>query len=221
MYHRRDYGNYNTNTYYTIRIIIANVIVFFGLLLIANILPTDATTFIQEQFMVSYDSVFKEFRIWTLLTAAFAHGGFGHIFWNMIIFFFVGPIAENVLGGKRFLKFYLCSAAFASFAYAVASPNIPAVGASGALMATLVLAACRRPKLKFYLFGLVPMTLFIMMLIFLAMDLSRVLSHNAGGVAVAGHLGGALFGYLWHKFDRPKVYSPNTYSEDDRYDFEL
>lgn len=41
------------------------------------------------------------------LTYMFAHGGLGHIFFNMLGLFFLGPLLEQFWGSKKFLVFYL------------------------------------------------------------------------------------------------------------------
>jgi membrane associated rhomboid family serine protease len=48
-----------------------------------------------------------DFAIYQPFTYMWMHGGFGHIFGNMLAVFFFGPMLENVWGSKRFLQFYL------------------------------------------------------------------------------------------------------------------
>jgi len=48
-----------------------------------------------------------QFAIYQPFTYMWFHGGFGHIFGNMLAVFFFGPMLEQVLGSKRFLQFYL------------------------------------------------------------------------------------------------------------------
>lgn len=47
------------------------------------------------------------FRPWQLVTHLFLHGGFSHIFLNMLALWMFGSVLENVWGSKRFLLFYL------------------------------------------------------------------------------------------------------------------
>ncbi len=47
------------------------------------------------------------FRPWQLLTHMFMHGGWGHLFSNMLSLFFFGSALEQHWGGKRFVAFYL------------------------------------------------------------------------------------------------------------------
>lgn len=47
------------------------------------------------------------FQPWQLVTHMFLHGGFSHIFFNMLALWMFGAVLENVWGSKRFLIFYL------------------------------------------------------------------------------------------------------------------
>ncbi|MGL4650546.1 MAG: rhomboid family intramembrane serine protease [Caldilineaceae bacterium] len=78
-----------------------------------------------------------------LLTAAFLHGGVLHIMFNMWVLYALGPQLEQLLGRARFLTLYLLSALGGSVvSYVFSAPNVPSVGASGAIFglmgATLV-----------------------------------------------------------------------------------
>jgi membrane associated rhomboid family serine protease len=78
-----------------------------------------------------------------LISAAFLHGGLLHIMFNMWVLFALGPQLEQLLGRARFLILYLLSALGGSVvSYVFSAPNVPSVGASGAIFglmgATLV-----------------------------------------------------------------------------------
>lgn len=57
------------------------------------------------------------FMPFQFLTYMFAHGGFGHIFFNMLGLFFLGPLLEQFWGPKRFLTFYLITGIGAGVLY--------------------------------------------------------------------------------------------------------
>ncbi|MFM7210704.1 MAG: rhomboid family intramembrane serine protease, partial [Actinomycetota bacterium] len=70
------------------------------------------------QFLVGIGELANEFGMWPfgialfgewyrLLTAAFLHGSFLHIAFNMYVLFALGPTLERVLGHVRFLVLYL------------------------------------------------------------------------------------------------------------------
>lgn len=84
---------------------------------------------------------------WRLLTAAFLHGSFLHIAFNMYVLFALGPTLERILGHVRYAVLYVMAAIGGGVAsYAFSEVNTVSVGASGAifgLMAALVVAGKR------------------------------------------------------------------------------
>ena len=110
------------------------------------------------QFIVGIGELANEFGMWPfgialfgewyrLLTAAFLHGSFLHIAFNMYVLFALGPTLERVLGHVRFLVLYLVAALGGSVAsYTFSDPRTVSVGASGAifgLMGALIVAGRR------------------------------------------------------------------------------
>jgi membrane associated rhomboid family serine protease len=77
-------------------LIIINVVVF----ILQSIMP--AITY----YLVLWNLNMPEFRPYQLFTYMFCHGGFGHIFFNMLMLVFFGPILEEFWGVKRFIIFY-------------------------------------------------------------------------------------------------------------------
>ena len=73
------------------------------------------------------------FEPWRMLTAAFVHGNFLHILFNMYSLFIFGPVLESMLGRGRFIVLYLMAAFGGSLAVLVLAPLTPVVGASGAI----------------------------------------------------------------------------------------
>ncbi|MEA2102763.1 MAG: rhomboid family intramembrane serine protease [Thermodesulfobacteriota bacterium] len=75
----------------------------------------------------------------SILVSGFMHGGYIHLFANMVFFLVFGPGVEKALGPLKFILFYL-SAIFVSFythTLVHASSNIPVIGASGAIAAIM------------------------------------------------------------------------------------
>jgi membrane associated rhomboid family serine protease len=71
---------------------------------------------------------------WRLLTAAFTHQAFFHIFSNLFMLYQIGPVLEGVLGRTRFIVLYLVSALGGSIAVWWLAPLQPTLGASGAVL---------------------------------------------------------------------------------------
>jgi hypothetical protein len=104
--------------------------------------------------------------IGTLFTSMFMHIWVGHLLANMVSLFFIGNFVERLIGRKRFFWLYLISGVFAGLFYAslsfflgstafgariFISPEVSAVGASGAIFALLGILAVLTPYNKVYL----------------------------------------------------------------------
>ena len=84
---------------------------------------------------------------WRMLTVVILHAGLLHVGFNMLITYQLGPQIERELGSWSFLTLFLATAAGGSaFAYFF-GPDVPGVGASGAvfgLVGTWLASALRR-----------------------------------------------------------------------------
>lgn len=59
----------------------------------------------------------ENFAPYQFFTYMFAHGGFGHILFNMLGLVFLGPLLEQFWGPKRFVTFYLITGIGAGLLY--------------------------------------------------------------------------------------------------------
>ena len=69
------------------------------------------------------------------VTAMFMHGGFLHLFGNMLALWVFGRRVEDACGSIRFLAFYLLAGTMAHALFVIVQHNsdIPGIGASGAI----------------------------------------------------------------------------------------
>jgi rhomboid protease GluP len=75
---------------------------------------------------------------WRLFTAPLLHGSFGHIFGNALCFAIIGFMLEPVIGSRWFSALFAIGAIGGSIGSLIFNaPNIPTVGASGAIMGVL------------------------------------------------------------------------------------
>jgi membrane associated rhomboid family serine protease len=86
----------------------------------------------------------------TLITSLFLHGGFVHLFGNMIYLWVFGGAVEDVLGHWRYLVFYVACGAIGSLAHTVIFPasTIPSIGASGSIAGILGAFLVLRPQAR-------------------------------------------------------------------------
>ncbi|OWK36809.1 rhomboid family protein [Fimbriiglobus ruber] len=150
-------------------------------------------------------------QVWRLLTHAFCHDRHGifHILFNMLFLFWFGRTLEMMYGSREFLLFYLAAAVFAALAFVgldlYTGSSIPAVGASGAVMAVLMLYTMHFPRETIYVCWFIPLEMRWLMALYLIYDLHPVLLALAGdpmhtGIAHAAHLGGLAFGFLYARY---------------------
>lgn len=70
----------------------------------------------------SWFTCFMEGEIWRLISYQFVHANLGHIIFNMWALYFFGPAIEHIMGGRKFLAYYLvCGVAGALFSSLLAS----------------------------------------------------------------------------------------------------
>ena len=157
------------------------------------------------------------------------HVGLTHLFVNMVSLFFIGSFIEKLIGRKRFFWFYMLSGLFASLFFVFLAyflggnslgtrifggPAVYAVGASGAIFALGGLLAVLIPKLRVYVFFIIPMDMWLAMAVLLG---GFWLASIFGGLPIgnSAHLGGLLAGlsyafYLRKKYKR-KVFMIRKY----------
>jgi membrane associated rhomboid family serine protease len=189
-------------------IILINVVVF---VLQQVFDPHSQSELVRDYLLASSDGVFHHGRVWQLLTATFLHAGVGHILWNMWFFWMVGREMESFYGTRDFVAMYLGAAIVSTLGYVLVdefSPahplglSTPMLGASGAVMAVVVLYALYYPHRQILLFFIVPVEMWLHVVIYLSFQLWQFLQPGAPvKEAVASHLTGALYGYLFKQFD--------------------
>jgi len=139
---------------------------------------------------------------WRLFTAMFLHANFLHIAVNMYSLYFVGSILEQLIGRWRFLLLYLASGLAGSAGALVWSPNLPTVGASGAIFGVLgaLLVLERRGHLATG--GQIVALIVINLVITFAFS-----SYISVGGHVGGLIGGIVLMILLLNFRRSTLYS--------------
>ncbi|MCF6128928.1 rhomboid family intramembrane serine protease [Flavobacterium sp. AS60] len=136
---------------------------------------------------------------WTLLTYAFLHGGFWHLFFNMMVLNFASRLFLTFFTQKQYLGLYLLSAVFSGLCFVLSyyflNKISPMVGASGAIMALLVGATTYQPLMNVRLLLLGNVKLWHITAVLLLLDLLQIQLDNTGGHIA--HLSGAFFGYIY------------------------
>jgi membrane associated rhomboid family serine protease len=145
----------------------------------------------------------------TIFTAMFMHGGWFHLFGNMLFLWIFGDNVEDRFGHLKFLIFYLLVGVAATFAQFALAPHstVPNVGASGAIAGVLGAYILMFPQARVnVLLGrqIVAMPALIVLGMWIAIQLVSGVgtiaytdeNANVGGVAYMAHIGGFAAGLL-------------------------
>lgn len=181
-------------------LIVANVVIYILQVLIAPL---------TQWLDLSTANVLRG-EVWRLFTYGFCHDRFGvlHIVFNMLFLWWFGRDLERMYGAREILLYYLSAIVLSGVAFVgldlATGGRIPTVGASGGVMAILMLYAMHFPYEKIRLWMLFPIPVIWLVIAYVIFDLHPVLLALVGeqtntGVAHAAHLGGLAFGYAYYK----------------------
>ena len=150
------------------------------------------------------------FAPWQLITYAFLHGGFNHIFFNMFALWMFGLPVEKVWGSLRFAEYYficvLGAGVIQLLVQYLSGEVYPTIGASGAVFGLLLAYGVMWPNAKLFLiFFPVPIKAKWFVLIYGGVELIFGVTGAMPQVAHYAHLGGLFFGagLLWRWGWRP------------------
>jgi membrane associated rhomboid family serine protease len=184
---------------------VVTIIIINAVLWLANGLLTDRTDAI-TRFLACYgDTLAKPWMWWQFLTYGFAHSRIiSHVFFNMLALFFLGREVESHYGRREFLRFYLTALVCGSVTWVVVNrlggdpdPG-QLVGASGAVVAVVILFALNFPHRTILLFFVIPMPAWVLGVMLVAFDLLGALGRtNQAHIAFTVHLTGAAFAALY------------------------
>ncbi len=160
------------------------------------------------------------YQPWTLVTSIFIHGSFLHILFNGLALFSFGPFLESLLGKKEFLKIFFIGGIIASLLFVLtaylplpgANPDIPGLGASGAIMAMIGILMIIQPNMTVLVFFF-PLPLWLAGVGFFLFDLYAGLTASVAGVGHFAHVGGLLFGVSYAYYKSKKVRIQRKYNE--------
>jgi membrane associated rhomboid family serine protease len=185
-------------------LILINVVAFF----LQHVLDPG---FVDDYLAASSDAIFRHGRVWELLTATFLHAWPSHILWNMLFLWMVGREMESFYGSRDFLAMYLGAAVISTLGWAVLDAFAPhadrfqtstMIGASGAVMAVVVLYALYYPRREVLLFFILPVEMWLLVVVYLGYQVYLFVAPGPDNkIAVASHLTGAVYGYLFKTLD--------------------
>ena len=164
-----------------------------------------------------------------LVTYMFLHGSWMHLIGNCWFLWIFGDNVEGVMGHFRYLIFYLISGVFACFVHIAitSTPEMPIIGASGAIAGVMGAYLILFPRSKILTFvplifiWFIPIPAFIFLILwFVGQLLSGVTtlfsSEGMSNIAFWAHIGGFLVGIIGGINNRKRkeiVYRKKYYTE--------
>lgn len=180
------------------QIIVVNVAVFLTINLVGNLSHLNLTPY----FALPIGGIAFLTKFWTLFTYMFTHLDFWHLFWNMILFYFMSQVFFTIMGQKKMLYLYvmsgICGGALTLMLGLVLPDsfgNSLLLGASASVLGVGAVMAIYSPNYRVFLFGLLEMPYKYFYLFIFMLNTVIDLSINTGGKIA--HMGGAIFGLLY------------------------
>jgi len=172
-----------------------------------------------NQLLTDWGIVPDRLHLTSLLTSMFLHAGWLHLIGNMLFLWVFGRNIEDLLGGARFLIFYLVCGLIAAVVQVIANPysRIPTIGASGAIAGVMGAYLIKFPRAR--IITLIPIFFFIttmeipaafLLLWWFAIQFFSGFGslgendYSGGGTAFFAHIGGFLAGMLLIRLFPPR-----------------
>ena len=185
-----------------LKIIVINTLIFLALYLGAFFFKLSPASFV-SWLVLPTSFVDIILQPWSIITYAFLHAGFWHLFWNMYLLYWFGTYVFNLFTAKRFLTIYLLGGICGGLLYVLSYNLFPVfsninsnlMGASAAVLAIVIFIATYTPNTIVRIF-MFKVKLWQIGLAMVLLDLVQLPSSgNAGGLIA--HIGGALFGFVY------------------------
>jgi membrane associated rhomboid family serine protease len=196
--------NLNKNLPIHKKIILINVIIFCLPLVINTVLflfnLKTHSFFSFFELNPQLDYFFK--NIWTIITYAFIHLDFFHIFWNMFILYFASEYFLNFFDEKKYIKIYFYGILFGGIFFVLSYNLFPVfkdnftslIGSSAAVYSVLIFICTYFPNNKVNLI-LFKTELKYIGIVYVLLSLIQIPIENPGGNIA--HIGGAFCGYYY------------------------
>ncbi|MDD3885502.1 MAG: rhomboid family intramembrane serine protease [Victivallaceae bacterium] len=143
----------------------------------------------------------RHFQIWQVVTAAFLHADFWHIFFNMYGLWLFGNLVGPHIGAIRFAWLYIIGAVIGNLCFLAFNWDSPSsiIGASGAVCAIMAAAAMLEPDRRFAMIFMpfMPLKTRTLVIAYTVLEALLQLGGSADGIAHLAHLGGFLGGYIF------------------------
>ena len=209
------------------RSMIVTIIIINAAVFLVNMFITPKSDEIMYTLSANVYSLIRPWMWWQLVTAGFAHApnDLNHILFNMLGLYFLGQYVERLLGRWEFLRFYLVAIVAgcvvhlgriyltvpegigpdgAAVMNAAMNPwAVPILGASAAVVATVMLFIFNFPKVQLLLFFVIPVPAWLLGVLLIGTDIWGAVRREGlmgANVAYDAHLAGAAFALVYFFF---------------------
>lgn len=168
------------------------------------------------EFVHPYYGVIQRphFWPWQIVSYAFMHGGFAHLFFNMFALWMFGSRIEMAWGSRRFAYYYAvcvvgagCVQLVVTSIAALESLPFPTVGASGGVFGILLAFGWMYPRAPvIFLFFPYPIPAKWFVIGYGVFELVLGVTGSQSGVAHFAHLGGMVAGFLLIQYWRGRLF---------------
>lgn len=197
----------------TFLLILIMVISFIGQLLVFGLFGSSTYNQIMS-WLTPTKSTFLT-RPWTLVTSIFLHSiqYTFHLIFNALILLFIGPTLERMIGRNKFIGIFLVSGVVAGISQLlVPGPDLPLLGASGAIFGILGALTVMAPRMPILLFFFIPMQLWMLTLGYGFIEFILAILRPASTIAHIAHVGGLIAGLIFgYKFRRDREHKAQDF----------
>ena len=183
------------------QLIVINTVVFLLNGLLSLLIP-NGRFYILDFLSLSNDFWAVLVYPWTLFTYGFLHHSFSHLFFNMLVLYFIAQTFSNLFSSRMALKIYLLGVVSGAVFFSITSAlvpsllniNAPLVGASAGVRACIIFLCVYMPYKIVGIFNF-RFKLKYLGIAMVVLDLPGLLSENSGGTIA--HIGGYILGYFY------------------------
>ena len=186
------------------KIIFLNIIFFLIPYLINTLLflfNINSKSYI-ELFLLSPELNNLIIKPWTVVTYSFIHDGFFHLFWNMLLLYYISRMILNLFSSSTFINIYFLGVIIGGIFFLLSYSFFPVFkgdfssmgGSSAGVMAAIIFMCAYSPEneIRFFFFNI---KLKYIGVLFFVFDIIQIPYGNSGGHIA--HIGGAILGFFY------------------------
>lgn len=155
-----------------------------------------------ELFLLSPELNNLIIKPWTLVTYSFIHNGFFHLFWNMLLLYYISRMILNLFSSSTFINIYFLGVIIGGIFFLLSYSFFPVFkgdfssmgGSSAGVMAAIIFMCAYSPENEIRLFFFNIKLKYIGVLFFV-FDIIQIPYGNSGGHIA--HIGGAILGFFY------------------------